>query len=295
MPSVAKFLQVSLLCGGVAFSCLPSQLAQASQKESSSFEPLNQWKAAVLSGDRSVLAGFYAAGGRASAGMPSGRRMDPEVEEPDFWITLQSKGLVEVAPKILEETRPLDGVRLFLYIKLTFRDDSKLLVSAEQIWVKESGVWKILITNRSDPGPMPTHGLPEPKTLNPYLYPDPAVTQNDMDAALASAKIDRKRVLAIFGANWCYECHVLDAALHSTQIEAFVAANYHVVHVNIGDGDANAALALRYQVPLDKGVPALAVIDSNGDLLTSPGQGGIQSAAQVGMSDLVSFLTQWKR
>jgi thioredoxin 1 len=295
MSSVAKFLQISLLCLGFAVSYLPSQLAQASQKESSAFEPIDQWKAALLAGDRSVLAGFYAAGGKASVGMPSGRRADPEVEEPDFWVTLHSKGLVAVDPKILEETRPLDGIRLLLYIKLTFRDGSELLISAEQVWVKESGTWKILITNRSDPGPVPTYELPEPNTPNPYLYPDPAVAQNDMDAALASAKIDHKRVLAIFGANWCYDCHVLDAALHSTQIEPFVAANYYVVHVNIGGGDANAALALRYQVPLDKGVPSLAVIESNGDLLTSPGQGGIQTAAQVGMSDLVSFLIRWKR
>jgi hypothetical protein len=100
--------------------------------------------------------------------------------------------------------------------------------------------------------------------------------------------------LVIFGANWCYDCHVLDAALHSQQIEPLVAAYYHVVHVNIGDGDANRALVERYQIPIKKDVPIVAVIDSTGNLVDEAVERGNLSLAQIDVHDLVRFLVQWE-
>ena len=62
---------------------------------------------------------------------------------------------------------------------------------------------------------------------------------------------------------------VLDAAMHSEPLASIVDENYHVVHVNIDEGKSNSDLADRFQIPLDKGVPSLAVIDGSGQLITS--------------------------
>ena len=129
---------------------------------------------------------------------------------------------------------------------------------------------------------------------NTQLYPAPEEAPTEIDAALASAKKDHKRVLVIFGANWCYDCHVLDATLRSARVAPLVAANYHVIHINIGDGDRNGDLADRFQVPLKKGIPSLAVVDSNGQLVTSQRQGEFESAAKIGMADVTQFLNRWK-
>jgi thiol:disulfide interchange protein len=136
--------------------------------------------------------------------------------------------------------------------------------------------------------------LPEPEIPNTHLYPEGEQAHKDLDAALAAAKLDNKRVLVIFGANWCYDCHVLDTAMHSEQLAALVVDNYHVVYINVEDGKANSDLADRLQVPLDKGIPSLAVIDGSGKLITSQKQGEFESAAKIGIDDISAFLNRWK-
>jgi hypothetical protein len=101
-------------------------------------------------------------------------------------------------------------------------------------------------------------------------------------------------VLVIFGANWCYDCHVLDTAMRSEPLSSIVGANYHVVHINIEDGKGNSDLADRFQIPIDKGVPSLAVIDGSGQLITSQKQGEFESAEKIGIEDVRAFLNKWK-
>jgi hypothetical protein len=47
-------------------------------------------------------------------------------------------------------------------------------------------------------------------------------------------------------------------------------------------------------VPLDKGIPSLAVLDGDGRLITSQKQGEFESAAKIGMQDVTGFLDRWK-
>jgi hypothetical protein len=262
------------------------------------FSPLDRWKAAVLTGDKLAIRAFYVNDPRAFVQTPQGKRSDAAVEESDFWSRLAPAGLSEIAPKILEQDSPQRGVTsLLLRIELKFQskgESHQSVVSCAQVWVGQSEDWHIFVTRRSDAAPMREMRLPEPKIPNTHLYPEPQEAHKDLDAALATAKVDNKRVLVIFGANWCYDCHVLDAAMRSEQLAALVADNYHVVHINIGHGKSNSDLADRFQVPLNKGVPSLAVIDASGTLITSQKQGEFESAAKIGVADISAFLNHWK-
>ena len=73
-------------------------------------------------------------------------------------------------------------------------------------------------------------------------------------------------------------------------------ANYVVVHINIGltGIDRNRNIAERYQIPLAKGVPALAVLDQHGKLLYSQRTGEFESMRRMESSAVTSFLLQWK-
>ena len=261
------------------------------------FEPLEKWKAAVLAGDRAALRGFYVTGSGAFAQTPDGRSDDPAAEESEFWSKLAGQGLVGINPKILQRQSTPETVRLVLRIEMTFRPGSaleKALVSAHQVWVLRGGEWRVIVTGRSEPRTLPAIQLPQPAKPNTSLYPDPREARAELQAALAAAKADRKRVLVIFGANWCYDCHVLDSTLRSREVSPLVTANYHVVHINIGDHNSNADLAERYQVPLKKGIPGLAVLDAEGGVVTSLKNGEFESAARIGMSDVTGFLERWK-
>jgi hypothetical protein len=67
-----------------------------------------------------------------------------------------------------------------------------------------------------------------------------------------------------------------------------------VVHVNIGRKDSNQDIAERYGIPLDKGVPALAVLDERGKLLYSQTGGEFEDMRHMDGAALTQFLQRWK-
>ena len=126
------------------------------------------------------------------------------------------------------------------------------------------------------------------------IYPDPAQAKADIAAALKTAAATNKRVLLDFGGNWCGDCQVLDLYFHDPGNLPILEANFVLVHVNIGQMDANLDLASRYQVPLSKGVPALAVLSEKGKLLYSQKGGEFEAMRRMESSSVTQFLVQWK-
>ena len=116
----------------------------------------------------------------------------------------------------------------------------------------------------------------------------------EIQEALGRATSEHKRLLLIFGADWCYDCHVLDHALHEGEAGKIVNEKYLLVHVDIGEGAKNGELVKEYRIPLDKGVPAVAVLDADGKLLYSSGDGEFEAARRMLKKDLVAFLNRWR-
>ena len=129
---------------------------------------------------------------------------------------------------------------------------------------------------------------------NRDIYPDPAVANADIAAALKSAAAAHKRVIVDFGGNWCGDCQVLDIYFHNPQNRPILESNYVLVHVNIGHMDTNLDIAEKYGVPIAKGVPALAVLNDHGKLLYSQKSGEFEAMRRMEASSVTSFLVQWK-
>jgi thiol:disulfide interchange protein len=126
------------------------------------------------------------------------------------------------------------------------------------------------------------------------LYPADADAKKEIDETLKQASIEKKRVLLIFGGNWCYDCHVLDRALHEGAAGKIAKESFLLLHVDIGEGDKNLDLVKLYKIPLEKGVPAVALLDRDGKLLYSSGEGKFEAARKMMKKDLVAFLSEWK-
>jgi thioredoxin 1 len=77
-------------------------------------------------------------------------------------------------------------------------------------------------------------------------------------------------------------------------VAAVLSPNFQVVDVDIGNGDKNADLAAQYEVPLNRGVPAIAILDSKGKLLYSQKNGEWERARGLAAEDLIALLKQWK-
>jgi thiol:disulfide interchange protein len=134
--------------------------------------------------------------------------------------------------------------------------------------------------------------LQAPARPNPQLYRADANAAEEIRAALASAGKQSKRVLLVFGGNWCLDCHVLDNAFHQPRIAPLLNGNFIVVHVDVGKYDKNLDLAKKYRVNLEKGVPSLAVLDSGATVLYSTFD--FERARVMSEEDVIGFLDKWK-
>jgi thiol-disulfide isomerase/thioredoxin len=126
------------------------------------------------------------------------------------------------------------------------------------------------------------------------IYPPPAQAKADLAAALQSAAQNHKRILLDFGASWCPDCQALDRYYHDANNQPLLASNYILVLVNTANGYSNLDLAKTYEVPLDKGIPALAVLNDKGELLYSQKNGEFEDMRHLKSSDLTDFLLRWK-
>jgi thiol:disulfide interchange protein len=133
-----------------------------------------------------------------------------------------------------------------------------------------------------------------PPAVKKHLYSAEADPKADIAAALKQASLEHKRVILSFGGDWCGDCQVLDIYLHQSPNLEIFDKNYLLVHIDIGHFDKNLDIAEKYNIPLKKGVPALAVLDAEGRLVYS------QQAAEFGdmrymyPNSVTDFLTKWK-
>jgi thiol:disulfide interchange protein len=127
-----------------------------------------------------------------------------------------------------------------------------------------------------------------------HLYSETANPTSDIAAALKQARAENKRVILDFGGDWCGDCQVLDIYMHQSPNAELLAKHFIVVHVDIGHMDHNVAVAEKYSVPINKGVPALAVLDAHGKLLYSQKTGEFENMRNMSSASVTEFLNKWK-
>jgi ketosteroid isomerase-like protein len=256
------------------------------------FAPLEAWKAAVANGDHAALARLYS----SNAKVYTGHDKAPIAlqDELTFWADMQARGLTGFNPRLLEITTARDKTRLRLRISAT-SGDMRQYAGILQEWAHQADGWKIVTLRRNPFEGEPLRTLPQPAAPNVKLYSEPREAEAELKAGLAKAAQEHKRVLVVFGGNWCYDCHVLDATFHSKDFAPLVDANYVVVHINVGEeGKDNNDLAARLGVALDKGVPSLGVIEPNGKVVYAQKNGEFEATEKIGPGDIRAFLEKWK-
>ncbi len=274
----------------IAVAILLPQIAAHVQK---TFAPLEEWEMAVTSGDLAALAKLYSV--KPEAVTQVAKTSIAPKDEWAFWAGLKKGGLTEFNPRLLELSTVNGHTKLVLRISAT-SGGSHLYTAMHQEWAHEADGWKIVTSVRSAAfTDEPKRILPQPAKPNVSLYSDPRQAGAELKAALAKAALEHKRVLVMFGGNWCYDCHVLDTTFHSPEFAPLVDANYVVVHINIGDeGKDNNDLAARLGVALDKGVPSLGVIEPDGKVVYAQKNGEFEATEKIGPQDVRAFLEKWK-
>ncbi len=127
------------------------------------------------------------------------------------------------------------------------------------------------------------------------IYSDTADAKQEIHQAILKALAEHRRVILDFGGNWCPDCHLLDIYFHDPGNAALLAANYILVDVNVGQYDKNLDLARKYGIPLNKGVPALAVLEGgSGRVVYAQRNGEFESMRKLDSGVVTAFLERWK-
>lgn len=126
----------------------------------------------------------------------------------------------------------------------------------------------------------------------PAIYDEGADAKAAIRATLAEADKARLPVLVVFGANWCGDCRMLDATFTTGPSAPLIAKSFKVVKVDVGRFDRNVDIAERYRVPLKKGIPAVAVLSPQGQLLYATEGGELANARKMGDQGVHEFFTR---
>jgi hypothetical protein len=252
------------------------------------FAPLEQWKSAVLTGDPVGLKTLYSTSPAAQVKVANVQSSaDADV---DFWIGLKARNLKVDDPQTSSSQPGVQVVQFQAEVQSGASSKRETVyVTEAQAWQQQGDQWRLVAVQRTGAA-----HLAQPANKDKNIYPAEADARAEIKQAEEKAVKEHKRVLLVFGANWCYDCHVLDLAFHRPDF-ASVMAGYEVVHVDIGDdGKKNADLANEFQVPLNKGVPALAVLEGTGKLVVSQKNGEFENARAMTPDALLEFLNKWK-
>jgi hypothetical protein len=283
MKQAIKFVVASVLALAVV-RFVPAQAASA-PTNTASFPPLQQWTAAVLTADADTLKDLYSTNPPAQISIETATLAADA--DTGFWLGLKVRSMqIEIVRLVIHP----DRASVIFRADVIASDGRKMNVTDAQGWKKQGDVWRIVGVERTD-----DPHLKQPSDMKKNIYPDDADAHAEVREAAAKAVKDHKRILLVFGANWCFDCHVLDIAFHGSELSPIVDSNYEVVHVDLGpDEKKNSDLVQQYEIPLDKGIPALAVAESDGKLVVSQKNGEFEDARGLTADALVDFLIKWK-
>lgn len=277
------FLLFALACAAIP--------AKSQERPATTFAPMEQWRLAVAGGDSAALEHMF-----VTSPPPQIKSADEKPiavqDEVHFWAGWKAKGLTDVRVEIAQEQDPQPKVHVVVaQVVMSVKTDNgvkKYYVGMAQAWARVGETWKIVYVQRQDAA-----RLKQPMESKD-LYPGSADAKAQIAEAVHRAAGGRKRVLIVFGGNWCYDCHVLDEAFHSPEILPTLEKSFELVDVDIGQMDKNLDVAKQYDVPLDRGVPAIAVLESDGKLLFSQRRGEFEAARSMAPEDILDFLNKWK-
>jgi thiol:disulfide interchange protein len=143
----------------------------------------------------------------------------------------------------------------------------------------------------------PLRADPEYPRMGPDLYDVHANGAAQVAAAVSQAAAEHKRVILVFGANWCIWCR----RLHSTfagdpGVATALKKDFVVVRIDVNTRNGvkrNADVNARYGNPIEHGIPMLVVLDSGGKQLTTKDSGDLEEGDAHSPAKITAFLASW--
>ncbi|MCW7480393.1 thioredoxin family protein [Leptospira kanakyensis] len=107
---------------------------------------------------------------------------------------------------------------------------------------------------------------------------------------LTEAKNLNRKLIVVFGADWCPDCRALDGIFQEPEPKALLSQNFIIFKVDVGRFDKNLSLNDTLGNPIQNGIPALVVIDPSGKILTSTKGGEFSNASKMTKEQVLEYL-----
>jgi thioredoxin 1 len=120
-------------------------------------------------------------------------------------------------------------------------------------------------------------------------YNETADAKLEIKQALTEVATNGTPIIIVFGANWCGDCKMLDSAMKKGASAPLLSRDFKIVKVDVGHWDKNYDVAKTYGVPLDKGIPAVAIISAKNEVLYVTKEGELADARSMGDKAIYEF------
>ena len=125
------------------------------------------------------------------------------------------------------------------------------------------------------------------------LFPDDVDAEQALGVAVARAAAAGRRVLVVFGANWCPDCWALDEILAHPLVAPLVHVGFEPVRLGVGHRDRHLATAERLGIDYQAGIPAAVVLDGEGHVVHATRRGELRSARTLSALEFAAMLREW--
>ncbi|TGL54383.1 thioredoxin family protein [Leptospira kemamanensis] len=118
------------------------------------------------------------------------------------------------------------------------------------------------------------------------------ITLDQYESSLAQAQTQNRKLIVIFGADWCPDCRALDGILAEPDTKAILDAEFVMMKVDVGRFDKNLSLNEKLGDPIQNGIPALVVLSPKGEFITSTKGGEFSNASKMTKEQVLEYLYQ---
>lgn len=139
---------------------------------------------------------------------------------------------------------------------------------------------------------------PSKSTGGVPVYQGPLTNERRIDHAMVESAVSQRRVLLVFGADWCSDSRAMAARLtQDPKLAPWIEQNFFVTFIDVGPRNGplwDAPVVQAYGHPFaDRGIPALVVLEPDGQPLTNRDNNPLRDSDHRHPRKLQSFLETW--
>ncbi|ADY53443.1 hypothetical protein Pedsa_2904 [Pseudopedobacter saltans DSM 12145] len=134
----------------------------------------------------------------------------------------------------------------------------------------------------------------EAQNAAPKIYNPNANAQEQLEDAIAKAKVENKNVFIQIGGNWCVWCLRFNELVNADKnLNSLLNNNFVVVHLNYSKENKNEVILKQLEFPQRFGFPVFVILDQNGKRIHTQNSVYLESGDGHDAEKVSDFLKAW--